>query len=419
MTKNKFLTCIRLTFLIGMLLGLLSLTGCWSADEINDLATIDVIGIDENDAGKVEVTAIITRPQTLFPDTAVEGKGQNKILAETTTGDSILEALGKISGSVPERIYFGHTSLIVFGEQAARESMLASLDFLKREDDFRPNIQLLVTRGAAKQIVKTIPQFNISLGLELNDLLTSNRYAATGMVKDVSQFMEALSSEAADPYTGVLHSAKEHGIDADNQEQTTHKQSKGNRQNQRQNVPKAISLEGAAAFKGGQLKGILNEQETRGLMAMEGDLQNQVFVLNCGKNQGNATVTVTNSNSKLSPSIADNTPKMAIDIQIEGDIGQLTCFDVNINSQQMERFNQQLEDLVRRDVFNVLDKVKNRWQTDIFGFGQAFYRKHPGDWKQMAPQWRNGLLKKMGIDVTVSTNISRYGEMKDPAKPDK
>ncbi|TFJ93577.1 Ger(x)C family spore germination protein [Lentibacillus salicampi] len=398
-----------------------ALTGCWNAVEINDLSTVDVIGIDVNNAGKVEVTAVITRPYTLFPDTAVEGQGQNKFLAETVTGESILEAFGKISGSIPEKIYYGHTSLVVFGEQAAREGISASLDFIKRENDFRPNIQLMVTRGSAKQFVKTTPQFNISLGLEMNDLLISNRYAATGMVNDVSQFMEAFSSETADPYTGVVNSAKEDGIDVDKGEkQKTEQPNAGNRQNQQQqNVPNAMSLGGAAAFKGGQLKGILNEQETRGLMAIEGKLQNQIFVLNCGKNQGTATITITDVNSKLSPLAAGGAPKMAIDIQVEGDIGQLTCSNLNMNSQQVERFNQQLEDLIKRDVSTVLEKVKNEWQTDIFKFGEEFYRKYPEEWKQMAPQWRNGLLKKMKIDLTVSASLSRYGEIKDPAKPNK
>ncbi|HEX6923026.1 MAG TPA: Ger(x)C family spore germination C-terminal domain-containing protein, partial [Bacillales bacterium] len=65
---------------------------------------------------------------------------------------------------------------------------------------------------------------------------------------------------------------------------------------------------------------------------------------------------------------------------------------------------------------DVLNKVKNQWQADIFGFGEAIYKKAPEKWDQLAPQWRNGQFKKMNVHFKVTANILRHGLFKDPGK---
>jgi spore germination protein KC len=427
MRKNKSFKWIRPLYSTVLIVVVLSLTGCWSANETNNLGIINVLGIDENDAGQVEVTAVIAKPHTLFAETAVAGSQQSKFLIETTTGESIFEAIGHLSSTVSETLYFGHVDAIVFGERAARERMLSSLDFFKRENDFRPNIQLLVTRGPASNLVKTLPQLNVTLGLELEDLVLSNRFAATGMMNDISQFMEALSSNTTDPVTGVISSAKKQGIDIEENGKQTNgqpdtrkkdmKSTERTLEKNQQDIPKALTLKDTAVFKGGQLKGFLDERETRGLLWVKGELQNEIVVLNCGKNnKGTVSLKVTHSESQLSPQLSGKTPRMTVNIQVDADIGQLTCSNINISTRLLDRLNQRLEERITQEASSALNKAKSQWQTDIFGFGQAIYRNDPEEWKQMAPEWRNGLLKNMDVDLRVSANISRYGSLKDPSE---
>lgn len=427
MRKNNSFKRIRPLYSFVLLVVVLSLSGCWSADEINNLATINVIGVDENDAGQVEVTAVIAKPHTLFSETAVAGNEQSKFLIETTTGESIFEAIGHLSSAVSETLYFGHVDAIVFGERAARQRMLPSLDFFKRQNDFRPNIQLLVTRGPAANLIKTLPQLNITLGLELEDLVLSNRFAATAMVNDISQFMESLSSNTTDPITGVISPAKKHGIETgENGKQTSGQSDTGKKEmdttdktseKEQQAIPKVLSLKDTAVFKGGYLKGFLNERETRGLLWVKGELQNEIVVLNCGKNnEGTVSLSVTHSEAHLSPQLSGKTPKMAVNIQVDAEIGQLTCTDTNMNADLLNRLNHRLEERISQEALSALNKAKNQWQADIFGFGTAIYRNYPKEWKEMAPEWRNGLLRNLEVDLEVSANISRYGLLKDPSK---
>jgi len=202
---------------MGLFFASVFLTGCWSAKEVNDLAIINIIGIDQTETGEIEVSTLIPKPSFLFPQTNLGGQGgdQNKFLIETTTGESIFEAMGKLSKSISERVYLGHTNVIIFGEKAARETMESSLDFFRRENEFRPNILLLVTKGKASEIIQTSPELNSTLGQEIRDMVKSDLFASTKMVKDISQFMKDLSSNTTDPVTGVIMPAKEKGVEVE------------------------------------------------------------------------------------------------------------------------------------------------------------------------------------------------------------
>jgi spore germination protein KC len=400
----RLLTIIQIIFLPFLL------SGCWSAKEIHNLGIVNAMGIDVNDAGEFEITIVIVKPSLLFPQSIGGSKDtkQNKYLIETATGQTILEAMSQLSKSISSRIYFGHLDVVVFGEKAAKEQMMPALDFVSRENELRPNIFLLVTKGKAAELVTTSPEFNKTLGLETKNLLASEHFAPTKMAKDISQFMKSYSSNTSDPYTGVLTTADHIGINTKPEDQQTQTLSKGK--------PKVISLDGTAVFKRGSLKGFLDEKQTRGLLWIKGDLKNEILVLNNGLNEKEkVSVIIRKSKSQYIPNISDNSSKMTVKTWVEADIGEVSSQNLHLDSGQIEHLNRQLEEMIKKEELSVLTTAQKEWQTDIFGFGEAIYRTQPMVWDLMAPSWRTGGFKEMKIDFKVKANISRYGLQKNPS----
>jgi spore germination protein KC len=138
--KYKFLVIIVMHSLF-----LISLTGCWSSHEAEENAIIDIMGVDKNENGEYEITASIVKTYQIFSLTSKnssEAKGGNSYII-STTGKSIVQAISRLASSIPKRLYFGHMNVLVLGNTfASEEDMGPSLDFFKRENDFRPNIQL-------------------------------------------------------------------------------------------------------------------------------------------------------------------------------------------------------------------------------------------------------------------------------------
>ncbi|WP_141554340.1 Ger(x)C family spore germination C-terminal domain-containing protein [Virgibacillus ndiopensis] len=188
-------------------------------------------------------------------------------------------------------------------------------------------------------------------------MIRKDQFSATNMVKDISQFMRTFSSDTMDPYTGVVLPAKKMGVQAEGEKKETKQEVQkqdGSDTNEgtssnigkkvENQIPTVLSFQGTASFKDGNLKGFLDEEETLGLLAIQGELKNEVVVLDCnGKDQGTVGVNIKDTNSKMLPHSIDQNVEMSVAIQVEADISEITCPNLNVDTKKIEELNKQLE----------------------------------------------------------------------------
>lgn len=94
------------------------LTGCWSRRELNDLAIALAMGVDSS-GDQFKVSAQIVNPGEV---TSVKGGGGNSSIATySSSGETIFEAIRKMTTKSPRKIYFSHTRLVVIGEELAKK----------------------------------------------------------------------------------------------------------------------------------------------------------------------------------------------------------------------------------------------------------------------------------------------------------
>ncbi|MBT2696753.1 Ger(x)C family spore germination protein [Bacillus sp. ISL-40] len=393
---------------------LISLTGCWSSHEAEENAVIDIMGIDINEKGEYEITASIVKTYQIFSLTSKnnsDGKGENSFII-STTGKSIVQAISSLARTIPKRLYFGHMNVLVLGNTfASKENLEQSLDYFKRENDFRPNLQLYVTKGKAKDIITTKPELKPTLGLEIRGMFATNRYATSSMVKDLSKFSEGLSSVSMEPYTGVLSNS----IANDKLAQTGKVEPIG-QESSKSLIPQesreaSLSLNETAVFKNGKLVGYLNKEETNGLLWLKGDLVKDVIIAPCGdgSSEGNTSLTIRKVNTSISPEKNDSKIAFHVDIHADGEISEITCSTPSISSNYLANLNRQVEGIVRKEIDDLFRKIKYDWNTDIIGFGDQFKRKYPEDWRGMASSWKKDGFKDTDIDINIDFSITRFG----------
>jgi spore germination protein KC len=401
----------------------LSLTGCWSSHEINELAIINVMGVDRNNAGDFEVSILTLRPDTLYARGGTAGGGGGGIanspfLVTTTTGKSLYDAMQKFSSVLAKRMYWAHMQVVVFGEDVAREGIEPVMDMLKRHDEFRPNVRVLFTKGNAKDILMLQPKLENTLGSEIYKIIEYGRFNSTPIVSDVAEFMNDLSSDTKDVLTGEISIASNEGIKVESLTQEQKQMMKQRKKDQQD--PPGLSIRGLAVFKGGRLIGWLNHEEARGVSWLRGREQDGVVVLACpGKNKGTISIEITESESQLTPRIVEGIPDMNVHISVNGTVREITCPDVHLESDQIERINRQLEQSIKQEITPVLNKVQKNWQSDIFGFGESIYHTYPKNWEVLAPHWRDRWLREMKVNVEIIANVSRSGLIYDPAEANK
>jgi spore germination protein KC len=409
--------------LILLIFTFLSLTGCWSSHEINELAIINVMGVDRNNEGDFEVSILTLRPDTLYARGGTAGGGGGGIsnspfLVTTTTGKSLYEAMQKFSSVLAKRMYWAHMQVVVFSEDVAREGIEPVMDMLKRHDEIRPNVRVLITKGNAKNILMLQPKLENTLGSEIYKIIEYGRFNSTPIVRDVAEFMNDLSSDTKDVVTGEISIASNEGI---NVESLTQEQKQMMQQRKKdQQDPPGLSIRGLAVFKEGRLIGWLNHEEARGVSWLRGRQQDGVVVVACpGNNEGAISVEITESESQLTPQVSEGKPNMNVRITVNGTIREITCPDYHLTSGQIERLNSQVEQKINKEITHVLNKVQKNWQSDIFGFGESIYQKYPKHWEVLAPHWRDRWLREMNVNVEILSNVSRSGLIYDPAEANK
>jgi spore germination protein KC len=378
---------------------------------VNDLATINVMGIDSNDNGRVEVTAVVVKPSALFSENITGGTGANQqsnFIIASAAGSNVYEAIGRLSRAITGRVYFGHLDVVIFGKQAAENSLIQTMEYFRRAIDIRPSTKILISQGDAKSLVSTRPHQKVTLGLEIRDLISTNRYTSSGIVQDFSQFGEALYGKWHDTYTGVILDASQSGIDVMS-ETPGRQQSRSTGRD----IPELLSLGGIAVFKEGKLAGFLESSESQGLLWMKGEMQDEIVTLPCGE-RGEETVSlkIRRSKAQLLPSISSGSPAMTVLMQVEADIGQMTCRDFSYSGKEFDELDKQLKARAIEEAGAVLRRAQKTWQTDIFGFGRAIWRRYPKVWTQLAPHWREGGFADLPVTFEVQANVSRAGMSK-------
>jgi spore germination protein KC len=236
-------------------------------------------------------------------------------------------------------------------------------------------------------------------------------------IKDLSQFSKAFSSDTQDPFTGELRLAAKSGINIAEKTQASesHVAQKGPKGFEQKED--ALSIQGLAVFKNNEYMGWLNEQETRGLLLLRGELSHDIIVLNCPEQRnGSISILIHRSNPQFSPHFIDGQPIMDVKIKVDGEIQDIDCPDFKLTSDQINQLNVVLEEEIRHEIMTTLAKAQKQWQADVFGFGETIYRHYPKEWKQIAPQWRTGGLSGMKVNLSVVANISRSGQSKNPVK---
>jgi spore germination protein KC len=182
---------------------------------------------------------------------------------------------------------------------------------------------------------------------------------------------------------------------------------------------KAVSIRGVAVFRGDRFAGWLDRDETRGVLWVTGQLKKGITMLPCpDSKKGLVGLQLTKGSSQLSPGMKNGRPQITVKIAAEAVIGEITCPELHLSSQQYERLNRSMEEQIRKDVSKALAKAKDKLQSDIFHFGKTFYMYQPKLWDRLAPDWHNGGLKSLEVMVEVKAVIKRAGLQYDPPKSD-
>lgn len=383
------------------------LTGCWDKRELNELAITLALGIDKVEGeDEYEVTAQVVVPSAV---SMKDGTGGTAVTLFTENGETVYEALRRMTKVSPRKIYPGHLQMLIIGEELAKEGIGESLDLLARDWELRPDFYVVVAKDVtAREILnvttdlESIPASKMFAGLKVSEKAWAGTYGVT-----LDELIVDLISEGKEAVlTGIqLAGNKQIGSTQQNIESIS--------------KPAQIKYDNLAVFKEDRLMGWLTEQDSRGYSGITNSVKSTVTSISC-PNEGKSTIEVTNFHSKIEGNIVHGKPEVNIHTKAEGNVGEVRCKIDLKNPESIQELEKIYEKEATRIINETIDVLQEEYQSDIFGFGEAIHRSNPEEWNKIKENWDEefsdltvNVKVDMKIRLTGTVNSSFLEKLKD------
>ncbi|MGM1022624.1 MAG: Ger(x)C family spore germination protein [Bacillota bacterium] len=385
----------KTAFLFLMLTLVLLLTGCWNRKELNELAIAVGMGIDKHgDQFRVSV-------QVVDPGEAAKkgASGGAPATLYTTEGDTVFEAIRKITTLSPRKVYFAHLRICVIGESIATEGIAKALDLLSRDHEFRTDFYIVVSKGTrAEDTLKIMTPLE---SIPANDLFasleSSEKNWSPSMTVTLDELIAALTSEGMQP---ILTGLRVVG---------NPEMGESNSNVQKIDPPARLQYSGLAVFKEDKLVGWLNETESRGYNFILGKVQSSVGFVTCPEG-GKVVTEIIRTQTAIKGSVHRGEPRINIKMHVEANVGEVECQALDLTKvSTIYELEKKLEEKVEEIMKSAVRKAQKSYKSDIFGFGEAIHRADPKIWNSLKKNWDHEHFAELPVDIKVDFKIRRLG----------
>ncbi|MBD0382298.1 Ger(x)C family spore germination protein [Paenibacillus sedimenti] len=371
----------------------LMLSGCWNRREMNELAINMGLGIDKIGDG-YRITAQVVVPREVATRYG-GGGGQSPVTVYQSSGKTIYEALRRITGESPRRLYLSHLRVLILGESLAKEGFAPVLDFLSRNHEMRTDFFIVVAKASpAEDILKVLtPIEEVPANKLFTSLSESGKAWAPTLTVTLDRLLNDLVREGRNP---VLTAVRMVGTMTNNLKNiaTTEPDAR-------------IKYAGLAVFKKDKLIGWLDESDSKGYSYITDKVETTVGPITCPEG-GLMNLETVRSKTKMTARVVEGHPEITIEIRSEGNIGEVQCEVDLTKPETIDQLEQIAKERLQQIVKHTLAAAQTTYKSDIFGFGDTIRRSNPKDWDRIKEDW-DRLFPGTTVHVKTDFQIRRVG----------
>ncbi|KJS72442.1 MAG: hypothetical protein JL56_13005 [Desulfotomaculum sp. BICA1-6] len=390
-----------------LILGLLSsLGGCWSRKELGDLAIVLAAGVDSAPDGQILLTVQIARPSAFGGgDTGQRATGaqQNNVWVISQTGDTVYDAQRYLEAKVSRELYWGHTVILVLGEQMARDGIRKVLNFFSRSPDTRETIWVLVSRGAAKEVLNSHSQLETTSAQGVGAMVRSG-VGVPVMLKDLSMMLASKGTNPVLPLIELTASGSPQGPGmAENVPRAQHEQAHGTQ------THAEITITGTGVFKDDRLVGWLDMMESRGMLWLRDEMEEGEITVPSPTEPGkHFSVRIDRATTEVEPYYDGQNIWFDVKMRMDGELWEQQSMEKITEPQIFAALEKSLARRIEQKSRDVLEKARQVYGVDIFGFGDAWHRKYPNEWPALKDRWDEEFTAA-DVHISVEAHIRRTG----------
>ena len=370
-----------------LLLIIFSLTGCYDHKELNEIAILTATEINKKN------NEYIVKAQVVNPQSKDTVNVQAPFIIYEGKGKTIQEAYRQIKLQSSRFLYPNHLQIIVIDEELAKEDVSQIVDFYLRVPHVRTEFSVIV--GKENDILSiTTPIDDISATSIVETLETNNKYLGSTNLITFNEF----ANMNIDKHLEVILPSIE-SVNYNKESDTT----KNTEQTQIKSMYKLSNL---AVFKDEKLLGYLTEDESITYNVLKNKTKTTLLTYECEKNKY-MTVEIT----KIKSDISTKNKEIDIKIKMSGNINEIMC-DISLKKEKnIKQLEKQLESYLKKEINKNISNIRNKYNSDIFGFLDLIYKTDYKTYKKVKDSWYKDTYKNIKINLSLSIDIIGKGNI--------
>jgi len=376
----------------------ISLTGCWSRLELNDVAIITATAIDHAEDGKLQLSLEIMKVKGNkgSGDKGGGGSSENSNLIVSEKGESIMDAYSIIQKKLSRQLIFSHNRVVIVGEKLARSGLSPVLDFFSRYREARGNSFLVATKGEAKKVLQTPPNFEIFTAEQIREEEKARQLESVSF----KEFVSRLLDKGIEPVCTQLQAVPLNGPKGDSSKEED----------------KGIGLVGAGIFLHDKLIGWMKRQDAETMLWMSNKLKESTMTVSMSEHDkgiGKVSVQLFKAKAKIKPNIQGEKVRFDIVMSMSGELFENSTKMSIKEVHNLNKIQQALEQEVVKRVDSVVEKLQKQFKSDAIGFGTILHRKYKKAWNEKYVNIWDEEFPKVEVHTTAHFKITGTGRAND------
>lgn len=391
--QNYFNKKVRF-FVLTLFIMLLS-TGCWNRKELSELGIVGVAAIDVEEEARVKLTFEVIKPKR------IESKGGDVEPATyfESEGQSLFEASRNATIKFKQRLYWPHANAYFFNEKAGKLGLIKYLDYLNRDHEARRYVHMAISKGVPACSLIGLKGSKEEVSSIYMEALFDNYIAnGKGVSTKLIDFIKVYYAEGIEPVVGIVQKVKK-----------TNTEFLASQNEDDEFMP---SIEGAAVFREDELVGFLDGIQARAYNVVTNKIKSGIIVSASPDKVGINSVEIIKASSKMEVKKNEDKYKLLVKIEINGMVGEETGKGDMSSVESLKKIEQNTSDVLKGEIAETI-KIAQKFNSDIFGFGQVIHRKYPKEWKKIKNRW-NEIFTSQVVEVEVKTEVQRVGGATKP-----
>jgi len=356
-----------------ILLGLIFLVGIFSSfgdsQDINKKAIATTIAADARD-GELYFYAELANIQQGGGSSGGGGGGAKKYSLVTARGQTIPDARLNLNRQLDMPLYLSGVRTLVLTENFAKDHLVEYLYRLRADETYRKKILTVVTRDSLEELFKALNDQDQSLGYSIEHTIETLETTGDGFTRTTSRLLEKLSK----PYTGMLIPTI--GLQG-----------------------KEVIMTGYSIVNDTKVVGFLPIEECKGLNMLKVDNAESFYIIPYKNDHYTVQTLLTKRSVKAS--FENGKPAFNVSLNFDASLeyaDKKTPYAIkDADSQALTSF---LEQMIKLDVTQAIQKAQSTFNTDYFQFDDAFRARFPVLADHM--DWNNEFSKAL---ITVDTKV--------------